>query len=134
MGDQPLEVTLDEFRIGDCKILDYSASFKTRSGESLMPSSFNFDPISRKLTVQGAKTDLDVIPCDADSIEIVVEVSGSASPSLNTTMQFVVSLRASATQSRDRSGCNPNLDKLAKSKPYFQGLGNDPLVIELAPN
>ena len=126
MGDRPLEVTFDEFRIGYCRITGYSASYKTRSGESLAPYSFNLDSSSRKLTVSGAKGDFDVIPCGADFIDIVVEVTGSASPTLNTTMQFVVTLKAEKSQNNYNPSCNNYAQKIAKSlesKPYFFALG-----------
>ena len=129
MGEQPLSVAFDEFKIGFCKVTGYTVQYKTTGGVALLPASIAFDQNGRKFTISGAVNDFDVIPCGSDFIDIVVQVTGEASPSLNTTMQFIVTLQSN----KESNATNPNcqitqIAKSLQSKPYFEALGSETTV------
>ena len=104
-----------------------------------MPNSFAFDESGRKFIISGALNNFDVIPCGSDFVDVVVQVTGKASPSFNTTMQFIVTLQSNEESNATNPNCKiAQIAKSLQSKPYFEVQGSQttfqPLKIDCAAN
>lgn len=99
MGESAITLTVDEFKIGLCKVQNYEVSYSSRDGLKLQPKSIVFDEKKRTFTIQGAANTQDMIPKGESSIEVLVKVTGKAKADVSTSMEFIVTLNTQAAAS-----------------------------------